>query len=197
MNRHPILEVHGIRADESREIAALLGAAGEVILEAEVALDLFEETQRYIAHAEVTDHVMNNLRYLIARVRMTGKAFVAILARLGRVFNALAQTDPKFDGIWREYQLAFPAVTGVRDSNEHVEDRARGLHRTKKRTKRIVVQNPTSIVFTENIIGTEYTTLLADGTEGKVQISREVLATAYAFVEQAFQLRVSKTKTPP
>jgi hypothetical protein len=124
-------------------------------------------------------------------VFMHARSFVYALDRLRKLLKALLELPDVPDAVRAaegDLLMAFPSLVGVRDSVAHFEDRSRGLGRDKKPLELGSVDNEImkadgGVLLLENLIDNRFTTAMADGSQGEVEISLKSLQAAQRAVQ--------------
>lgn len=108
--------------------------------------------------------------------------FVYSLDRIDRTLQVLlALFDGSYDisDIYKYFQDSIPDLRGVRNSSAHSEDRMRGLGNYKKP----IVPNPPGFIMLENLHGTKFTSTMANGNLGNVDITLDTLKTSETAIQ--------------
>jgi hypothetical protein len=207
VNRFPPLAIpfSTLPPDVGPSGAALLYTAESLLLEAESALDVFEETAEHVHMAIRGEHsgwqeldVLEKHReaeallpYLKARRLMSAKAFVASLARFGRTLDALADEVPgAFANAARAFEQELPLLRGFRNSAEHVEDRIR----LRGPSKQVITPSDSSFVGIDNLIGARLQTLQPDGRQAAIDVSEDTLEIANRLMRGAVETVVPSNR---
>lgn len=110
------------------------------------------------------------------------KNFLYALDAFGKFLKVLSEnTHAPSDiaVIYKEFTRAFPDVTGIRNTTQHMEDRVRGLKGMGENKKPISLQpldnglinSPTGALVFNSLLGTKYMSIMADGNCGEVDVS--------------------------
>lgn len=122
----------------------------------------------------ILPHEFRNLR-----VSMNMKGFIAALDSFEKHLKILTQNDhEKLDSLHMEFLNTFPDVREVRNTNQHMEDRSRGLGagRNPKQMELKPINTPLfasdkGILAFNVVTNTTYGATIADGSFGQVDVS--------------------------
>lgn len=114
---------------------------------------------------------------------MYAKAFLYSLDMLSKLIRVLSEKEgiPKeINEISQSFTSRFPSLKGVRDSEQHIEDRVRGLGRKQKQLKLKPVNNSLikadgGVLALGNLNGNKFGSTMADGHYGEVEVSIDSL----------------------
>lgn len=148
---------------------------------------LFHErvTENMLARGEIPREILE--RYMVIHA----KAFVYALSNTGKMLGVFPDPGTK---AWAkaEFAAAFPSIVGIRDSTQHPEDRNRGLGKGGKPLALKPINNqminaPNGALLLDNFINDTFTTTLADGSLGEVDVTEASLAVLRDILEGAFR----------
>ncbi len=107
------------------------------------------------------------------------RAFIYSLDMFGKILKLISETANTPSGvrdIYRNFRDVFPDLVGVRDTTQHLEDRSRGLDKSKKplnlkpvNTGSIEASNGGLII--ENLSGTKFGSTMSNGSYGEIDVS--------------------------
>ncbi|QQN35675.1 hypothetical protein JHW33_03245 [Rahnella aceris] len=136
----------------------------------------------------------NTLR--IAEIYIYSKSFLYALdtiAKLLDVIHEVKKDHKKIKELKERISTNFPTLKKIRDSSHHVEDRVRGLGRKNKGVhKRLELQPidndfikaPGGALAINNLNGTKFGTVMADGNYGEIDVTLETLLTFQSIVQE-------------
>ena len=138
------------------------------LIDAEVALDPFDTAvvhlQTEMTKAEKFPLVLHKRPFLNARSLVQSlfdiQKFLALLPKL-------SQDSQGIDDANNEFSNQLPDLKGVRDSEQHMDERIQGLVKGKKM--------PTSKMWFGNLMTNSYEMTMANGRIGRIEISRKAL----------------------
>ncbi|WP_211169167.1 hypothetical protein [Aromatoleum toluvorans] len=175
------------RAEISREIEQERGGCGSadwdaVRLEAEVRF----KREKW-ANGGIPREFEHNVPFVYARAFLYAlDAFdkmLGVLARETGVPGELAEWHQKIED-------AFPNLRGVRNTAQHIEDRARGLGAGKnpkpldlKPVQNALINAPGGVLILNSLNGSRYGSTMADGHYGEVDVSPESMGRLQCILE--------------
>lgn len=121
------------------------------------------------------------------------KSFLYSADRIGKVLARLAErADLPADaqGACKEFYTSFPSLREVRNSAQHVEDRARGLGKAGKPLALKPIENSMisgSPLVIDSLNGNRFGATMADGHYGEVEVSAASLATIRQHIEAVLE----------
>lgn len=123
------------------------------------------------------------------------KSFLYAMDTMYKLLGVLSNEEgaPKqLQELHKQIEVEFPDLKGVRNSTQHLEDRARGLDdsRPPKKIKFKAVENeffysPEGALMINNILNTKFGTTMAKGRYGEVDVCFESLAKINVIIQSA------------
>ncbi|MGS1029390.1 hypothetical protein [Burkholderia glumae] len=115
-----------------------------------------------------------------------------------KIFSSMDQVPSTISLIHQELIKKFPDLRDVRNAAHHPEDRMRGIKNEKGKDVLIDIQPVDNGFFkslggsiiNENLLGTRFTVLMVDGTQGDIDINQGTLA----YFRDVFHLVVNEFK---
>lgn len=92
------------------------------------------------------------------------------------MLGQLSEGSSEVEAARAELVSKLPDLKGVRDSEQHLEERLQGLVKGNKL--------PTSFLWIGNLINNNYQMTMADGRTGSVEVSRRVLDVAASCIQR-------------
>lgn len=150
-----------------------------------------ERVERQLMHEKWERGILpRQLRHHIPFIY--AKSFLYAADRIGKVLARLAErADLPADaqGACKEFYTSFPSLREVRNSAQHVEDRARGLGKASKPLDLKPIENSMisapggSALVIDSLNGNHFGATMADGHYGEVEVSAASLATIRQHIE--------------
>ncbi len=129
-------------------------------------------------------------------ISIYAKSFIYALDTIDKFLGVISKEEGAPAGVADAQALMgkyFPDLRKVRNSAQHLEDRARGLGAGKqpkpldlKPVDNGFVSAPQGALMLNNILGTKYGCTMADGNYGEVDVSVESLKNLQIIVQSAF-----------
>ena len=207
-------------AELPRNVRALALALEPVVIEAAIALDLFNEASLYrdasmpdiwwvdepekqaeFANVEVPSN--RPKKYFDHAVHLHARTFALSLRIIGVLIETLAEetAEDKVEQIAQDFTAKFPKLRELRNSISHIEDRLRGL---RERKQPIVLQSAPGLVeggvalfndfLVENSNGAFLNWTIADGSIGACPISEKTLRIAVDQVNRVLAALIGTDK---
>lgn len=137
-------------------------------------------TQRYArgmwADGRLPEQLMDRAQFIHA------KSFIYAADTIGKLLSVLGR-HPKVPAAIENASARFydslPTLKGLRDSAHHIEDRVRGKHRDKDLELKPVEEGGGAALIIDmlTIVSGEFGTTMADGSYGKIAVTRDTLMT--------------------
>jgi len=180
-------ETRAISSEDRDKIAATMRSAQEAGASAEDVGALYFDGEQAIKRELWRQGRWPDL-YMRKRPFMFARDFVLGLDQVAkglRALNKLPCSPPAIDQLMAQWEQPFPDLKGVRDSEQHGEERARMLEYGRS----IVLQPGSTPFFQQGNLadGNEYIWTKADGHTGTVEVSETTLASAQAIVQSVLE----------
>lgn len=158
----------------------VLSALESSLVAAAVSLELFEasevELQAHLLKRTESVKISAGLR---KRPFLHAKSFVHSLYDVQKfidVLGNLSGNSQEIDAASAELTSKLPDLKGVRDSEQHLEERLQGLTRGQKL--------PTSQLWIGNLMNKNYEMTTESGRIGRIEVSRETLDIAASCIQR-------------
>lgn len=156
----------------SGQVFSLLMVIESAFVDAAVALNLFES--RTVCNPPLPRQYEHRLPFINART------FLYALDTIGKVLVVVAEQynlPPQAKAVCDKFQTLFPTLTPLRDTAQHIEDRARGVGRggkpiTLQPITNMFINAPRGGVLAIDILqNNRYGSTMADGNYGEIEVS--------------------------
>lgn len=124
------------------------------------------------------------------------KSFLYAMDTIDKFLKAISEEPgcpPKIRELHAQIAKGFPDLRAVRNSAQHLEDRARGLGAGRERKPLVLkpldngfINAPQGALMLNNLFGTKFGCTMADGHYGEVDISAESLSKLQLVVQDVF-----------
>lgn len=166
----------------SHDLNVLLRHAEDALIDAAIALDLFESGTGHPMPREYANRAPFAYAHaLLLAVDGAGKLLQVIADMPGLSSPVAAMHD--------EFRATFPTVVGLRDTTQHVEDRGRGLGKGGKPLQLKPVDNqllraPGGALVIDALRGNVFGSTMADGHYGEIEVSDATLTKLQALLQK-------------
>jgi hypothetical protein len=149
----------------------LLSLVEDQFEEAVIALSLYKPITREEIVAHINSWFQDQTKYENRLRHMYAKMFVCAIDVIGKLLKIVCEdvkTPQKAVGAYQNFEQNFALAREIRNSVQHIEDRARGLgpHSTPLDTKTLLLGN---------FINNKFCVTMADGRTGGIEILENII----------------------
>lgn len=166
----------------SHELTRLLHHLEDALIDAAIALDLFE----FGTGRAMPREYASRAQFAYAH------AFLLAVDSAGKVLQVIADKPglpAPVESMHDKFSDTFPTVVGLRDTTQHVEDRGRGLGKGGKPLQLQPVDNqvlraPGGALVIDALNGSVFGSTMADGHYGEIDVSNATLTNLQTLLQE-------------